>query len=178
MALGNIFLIELLRQEVRDAEQELSNLRSSLRYSIGDMLLQALPLSWRSFRVLPKLWRLYRQYSGGRAPGTAAAHSLLKLPETALGAEHLLLGPTSAEGGAHAWATEDVELMALRLRADAPVASLTLRCLSASVVRQLARVQQQGGRIIWWPNPEISNAPELEAYVVALADECRSGDPF
>jgi len=175
--LANRYLIELLQQEVQEAQQEVIKLRSSLRYRLGDTLLQALPLSWRSFRILPSLWCLVRQRRG-RARGSAASSSFLKLPLAAVESGHLLLGaaPAASGGGAEAWITEDAELMALRLRTDAPIASLTLGYLSVSVVRQLARLQQQGCRIIWCPDPGVHHAPELVAYVAALADECRSGE--
>lgn len=174
--MANRYLIELLQQEVQEAQQEVTKLRGSLRYRLGDTLLQALPLSWRSLRILPGLWRLARQRGG--AGGSAASSSSLKLPLAAVEAGHLLLGAAPAASGssAGAWVTEDAELMALRLRADAPIASLTLRCLSVSVVRQLARLQQSGCRIIWCPDPGTHHAPELVAYVVGLADECRSGE--
>ena len=174
--MANRYLVELLQQEAQEAQLEVVKLRNSLRYRLGDALLQVLPLSLGSFRVLPALWRLVRQ-RGSTFSGSVAVPSTLKLPSVALDADHLLLGLAPAVGGsAEVWATENAELMALRLRTDAPIASLTLGCLSVSVVRQLARLQQQGCRIIWCPDPDDHHAPELVAYVVALADECRSGE--
>ena len=172
--MANDEMIDLLREQVKEAEQELQALRSSLRYRIGDIVLQALPLSWRSVRVLPRLLTLYkRRHSAVGGAGAISTHTS-NLPQSALLTTGLGLG-TGLESTSQCWATTDAALMALRLRADAPVTSLVLRSLSVPIVRQLARVQQNGGKVIWWPDPNVQHSVELEAYVVALADECRLG---
>lgn len=171
----NHFLIKLLREEVKEAEQELQNLRISLRYKIGDVLLQALPISWRSFQVLPRLFKLYKNRASSSNTPVRNLSLSKQPPKSALISSNLALGVDFTDSSDF-WSTSDAELMALRLYSDAPITSLVLRSLSVSVVRQLARIQQNGAKVIWWPDPAIEHPRDLEAYVVALADECRYGE--
>jgi len=84
-------------------------------------------------------------------------------------------GTASAEISDDTWCTKDVEALVQRLDTE-PAERLVLRELRESVVRRLARLQLQGCHIVWWPDQAVPHAPELEAYVKTLADECWVGD--
>lgn len=171
-SLKNDEMVVLLREQLKEAEQELQSVRNSLRYRIGDIALQAVPLSWRSLRLLPRLWELYRSMRSGVGRGGGVVSSQLAIDESALRSADLSLGK-GLESKLGRWITDDAELMAQRLFMGAPVSSLTLRTLSVPVARQLGRLHQGGTKIIWWPDPEVDHPPELVSYVAPLFDKCR-----
>lgn len=164
-------LVDLLRESINESEQELHSLRNSLRYKIGDVMLQALPLSYRSLTIIPLLFKLYKNQSGNLGAKSRAfkasevsTHSTNQIFELGLG--------TGFNIKPSLWTTTDPELMALRLRSHEQLDSIILRTLSSSVVRQLARHKYAGTKIVWWPEPLVEHSSELVSYVISLADEC------
>lgn len=169
------FLIELLREDVKETEQELNSLRSSLRYQVGDTVLKALPLSVQSFRVLPRLFELYRSHGKANSFNDKKISDMNSVIQKSLSFDELGLGK-GFKNAPQLWTTTDAELMALRLRSAVPVTSIVLRTLSVTVVRQLARYKLAGTKIVWWPDPNAQHSADLEAYIVALADQSFFGD--
>lgn len=164
----------LLLAEIESRQQELDALRSSIRYRLGDVMMQALPLSWRSLRVLPRLYALFSTYRRNLALRSRSdMASRTALASQALGASVIYYGKDTAEGMSTAWCCADPEVLVTRLDM-APPSQLILREISEPIARRLGRLQLQKCQIIWWPSvPE--TADPLQHYVQSLADECRYG---
>jgi hypothetical protein len=167
-------LQSLLLAEIESRQQELDALRSSIRYRLGDVMMQALPLSWRSLRVLPRLYALFRTYRRnlGRRSGPEASTKTALTPQ-ALGASVIYYGKAPMQGMSAAWCCTDPVALIERLDV-APVSELILCEISEPIARRLGRLQLQGCRIIWWPSLPETDDP-LQQYVRSLADECRYG---
>lgn len=170
-------IIELLRAESEGARSEVEALRASLRYRLGDLLLQVLPLSWRSLYILPRLLMFYRTYKRNRMKVESN-----KLYEAAsqisidLKCSCLIFAQSVAETewDRGACRTDDSAVVQARLDAG-PLSRLVLGKVDEQIVRRLGRLKLQGCEIIWCPEaPETDSA--IEHYVRALADECRYGD--
>lgn len=167
-------LQNLLLAEIESRQQELDALRSSIRYRLGDEIMQVLPLSWRSLLVLPRLYSLFRTYRrnlGRRSRAEVATTSALTAQ--ALNASVIYYGKVSAESLSAAWCCADPVALVARLDM-APVSQLVLREISEPIARRLGRLQLQGCRVIWWPPVPEAGDP-LQQYVRSLADECRYG---
>jgi hypothetical protein len=167
-------LQNLMLAEIESRQQELDALRSSIRYRLGDVMMQALPLSWRSLRVLPRLYALFRTYRRNlerRSRPEAATKTALT--SQALGASVIYYGKEAAQGMAAACSFTDPVALVARLDM-APVSQLILREISEPIARRLGRLQLQECRIIWWPSVPEADDP-IQQYVRSLADECRYG---
>lgn len=171
---SRVQLQSLLLAEIESRQQELDALRSSIRFRLGDVMLQVLPLSWRSLQVLPRLYALFRTHrrnQGRRSrpePTTQTA-----LTSQALGASVIYYGKEAVEGVSAACSFTDPVALVARLDM-APVSQLILRDISEPIARRLGRLQLQECRIIWWPSVPEADDP-LQQYVRSLADECRYG---
>lgn len=167
-------LQNLLLAEIESRQQELDALRSSIRYRLGDEMLQALPLSWRSLRVLPRLYALFRTYRRNLiSRSRAEVAATTELTVQASSASVIYYGEAPAESLSTAWWCSDPVALVARLDM-APVSQLVLREISEPIARRLGRLQRQGCRVIWWPlGPETGDP--LQQYVQSLADECRYG---
>jgi hypothetical protein len=165
---------DLLLAEVEITRQELETLRAGIRYRLGEVLLQAFPLSWRSLRVLPRLYILYRTYRRNQsAQSRSALRSAPGLTTAARECKRIVFSRAPVALDADTWSTDDPAALALRLD-TAPVQQLVLRAVTESIARRLGRLQLQGCQIIWWPEAPESGST-LELYTRALASECRSG---
>ncbi|KJU78803.1 MAG: hypothetical protein C0452_10780 [Pseudomonas sp.] len=168
-------LQNLMLAEIESRQQELDALRSSIRFRLGDVMLQALPLSWRSLQVLPRLYALFRTHrrnQGRRSRPESITQTALT--SQALGASVIYYGKEAVEGVSAA-ACSFTDPVALVARLDmAPVSQLILRDISEPIARRLGRLQLQECRIIWWPSVPEADDP-LQQYVRSLADECRYG---
>lgn len=175
---ANELLIRLLRVEVETARAETDALINSLRYRLGDLLLQALPISWRSFQIFPRVYALfstYRRNVRGRVGVAATRSAMVSLSATALRCNSIEFTQAAADTSLHndVWSTNDSDLLVARLDM-APVSQLILRDISEPIARRLGRLQLQGCQIIWWPSLPEAVDP-LQRYVQSLADECRYG---
>ncbi len=165
----------MLLAEIETRQQELDALRSSIRYRLGDEMLQALPLSWRSLRVLPRLYGLFRTYRRNLIPRSRkAAVAKTALTVQASNASVIYYGGAPAESLSAAWWCSDAATLLARLDM-APVSQLVLRHINEPIARRLGRLKMQGCRIIWWPEGEQADSV-MESYIRALADECRAGE--
>lgn len=170
-----IQLQSLLLAEIETRQQELDALRSSIRYRLGDEMLQALPLSWRSLLVLPRLYGLFRTYRRNLIPRSRKAGvAKTALTVQASNASVIYYGGAPAESSSAAWWCSDAAALLARLDM-APVSQLVLRHINEPIARRLGRLKMQGCRIIWWPEEEQADSL-MENYVRALADECRAGE--
>jgi hypothetical protein len=163
----------LLLAELDQARAEADSLRASIRYRLGDLLLQGFPLSWRSLKVIPKFFFLYRTYKRGGSVGGVFKPLASVIPSEAYACRNLMLSGENHIAAADVWCTADAAALAARLDARAPC-QLTLRFVTESIARRLGRLKMQGCHIIWWPEVEQTDSP-LESYVRALADEHRVG---
>ena len=163
----------LLLAELDQARAELDSLRASIRYRLGDLILQGVPLSWRSVRILPRIFSLYRTYRRNGAGRVAVRRFVSQVPPGALTSQKFLLSRTSGKTAEDIWYTADAVELSSRLDIG-PVTQLTLRFVTESIARRLGRLKMQGCHIIWWPEVEQTDSP-LESYVRALADEHRVG---
>ncbi len=163
----------LLLAELDQARAETESLRTSIRYRLGDLLLQGFPLSWRSIKILPRFFFLYRTYR--KSGSTIGVYKRLASapPSEAFACRNLVLSRANHIAAADAWCTADAAALAARLDSGAP-RQLTLRFVTEPIARRLGRLKMQGCHIIWWPELEQTDSP-LECYVRALADECRTG---
>ncbi|WP_137088530.1 hypothetical protein [Ectopseudomonas oleovorans] len=167
-------LQSLLLAEIESRQQELDALRSSIRYRLGDEMLQALPLSWRSLRVLPRLYALFRTYRRNLIPRSRKAGvAKTALTVQASNASVIYYGGAPAESSSAVWWCSDAAALLARLDM-APVSQLVLREINEPIARRLGRLQLQGCQIIWWPSLPEAVDP-LQRYVQSLADECRYG---
>lgn len=175
--LHDALLIEVLRAEVDAARAETDVVRASLRYRLGDLLLQALPISWGAWRVFPRVLFLYRTYRrsyvekkpAGRVKSSATS-------STAIDCNCLIVStaPVGVEHKPGVHCVTDPAAALERLDA-APLSQLVLRKVDESIVRRLWRLKLQGCHIVWWPESLEAHLP-IERYVRVLADECRYGD--
>lgn len=170
----DVFLKSLLQAELEQVRAEVDSLRASIRYRLGDLMLQGFPLSWRSLKVLPRFFSLYRTYRRNTSTRIFSERLVSQLPAEALVCRTLLLTRDPRCAIETLWATSDAVALASRLDI-APTSELTLRFVTESVARRLGRLKMQGCRIIWWPEGEQAGSV-MESYVRALADECRAGE--
>lgn len=178
-ASANELLISLLRLEIEGARAEIDSLTNSLRFRLGDILLQSLPISWRSFQVFPRLYALfstYRRSATGRLGVAAARSAMVTVSAIALRCNSIEFVRTVTNALLHndVWSTNDSDLLVARIDM-APVSQLVLRHINEPIARRLGRLKMQGCRIIWWPEGEQADSV-MESYVRALADECRAGE--
>lgn len=144
-------LIQLLRAEVESSRAEADSVRSSIRYRLGDVLLQALPLSFRSVRVVPKLMALlltYRRNVRRGRQGAAGLSKVATVPADALSCQHVVFNPALSFSRVvdGVWQTNDKVSLVARLEA-APLARLELHAVTEPIARRLARLQWQGTHV-------------------------------
>lgn len=145
---GKDGLVSVLRAEVESARSETDAVRNSLRYRLGDVLLQAFPLSLRSFRVVPKVMALVFTYRRNVRASAGQGAAVQALPSEALRCSQVLFNPdvsgSSVVDGA--WQTNNERLLLARLEVS-PVEKLVLKAVSQPIARRLARLHWQGCRI-------------------------------
>lgn len=144
-------LIRLLRAEVDSLRAESEALRGSIRYRLGDLMLQGLPLSFNSFRIIPRFFRVFLAYRrsillGRPFGGSPSAVSVVPVPT--LCCAQLIFDPTLPDSLVlnGVWQTNDEGLLVARLDA-LPPSYLELHALSENIARRLARLKSQGCRI-------------------------------
>lgn len=173
---ANDWLVSLLRAEVEAARAETDAVRTSLRYRLGDVLLQALPLSLRSVRVIPKLFALLMTYRRGvrrRRPAGMAGVSFAALPVGALQCSQVIYKPdvsaTSVVDGV--LQTNDEGVLVARIDAGA-IDLLVLYAVSEPIARRLARLQWQGCRF----DCRADSTTPVVQYAQGLAVGAQAGD--
>lgn len=153
----NQALVDLLRSEIESAHAEADAVRSSIRYRLGDVLLQALPLSFRSLGALPQAVLLLlnhrRQISMGMPVGTALSNS--NLSAEALRCSAVVFDPELPCSRVFdgVWHTNDEGLLLLRLDTSA-VVHLDLYRVTEPIARRVARLQWQGCQIVFCVAPD------------------------
>lgn len=164
-------LISVLRTEVESARSEVEAIRSSVRYRLGDVMLQALPLSIKSFQIFPKVFALfytYRRSYKGRAGSTSSGGGYT-LPSSVVKCRSIVFGqkvhPTATMQN-NVWFVDESALLIARLEA-APVNKLVLYDIDEPIARRLARLQLQGCYIVW----SAGTTGVYEQYVNAIADD-------
>jgi hypothetical protein len=167
-------MIELLYAEVESARSEADALRTSIRYRLGDVLLQAQPFSWRSILVLPRLYAVYRTYRRNLyVKSITSVRAAPGQPFIAQGCPSVLFARSPVDIAKDIYVTNDSAAVVARLDA-APLQQLVLRAITEPIARRLGRLQLQGCEIIWWPEAPESDNP-FEVYVRSMASECRYG---
>lgn len=167
------FLNEALLEDLASREAELQDLRNSLRFRVGGIVLEAFPPSLRSFRAVWKLMRMYRSRPGKKEQierGSLPNHAWRENVVT-FGSSHLL-DATEIDG----WICEDENLVVQRLDFGEK-GTLVIRRPTSMLARRLARVKLQGWRIVWWPENASDFDPALVEYIAGKADEIRKGEP-
>lgn len=168
------YLNEALIEDLATREAELQDLRNSLRFRVGGIVLEAFPPSLRSFKAI---WKLVRMYQN--RPGKKGRVERGKLPSHALQESVVIFGSSSFpdETEVDGWVCEDENLVAQRLDLGEK-GTLVMRRPASMLARRLARVKLQGWRVIWWPEDGASDFdPALVEYIVGQADEVRKGEP-
>ena len=164
-----MLLLDILKTELDSARAETEAVRSSIRYRLGDVLLQALPLSFRSFRVVPRLLALLlthrRNVRSTRSVAVTAEH----LPVAAFQCSDVVFKPSLSQWlivGNNSWETNNEAALLARLDAG-PVKRLTLYAITEPIARRLARLQWQGCVVVLHVSDKNSQAPLLR-YAQAL----------
>lgn len=169
MAANYQYLISLLKEEAAQCRVEVHNIRNSLRYRAGSLLVEIFPLSRRSFSALRNLLRLLVQHSGVGSARSGA--SPMAVPEAALLADTLIFvgsAPVADDLHAGKWVTNDAALLATVMDTTQYPRLLVLQQLDQIVLRRLARWQMQGGRVTWQPLPSRAYSPVLLGYLQSL----------
>jgi len=172
----SIYLVEALREDVASLEAELDVLRGSLRYRVGDLVLQMAVSPMRS--GLRPLHRLVRLLLGARrrAAGSSIVAAVRDLPDVVSSAPVIVLGRAPPEHhslGPDLWITDDVEAVCRRIDSGVVGDRLVIRRAEPAFLRRLERARLAGWRVTWWPEPGPGDAPSLALYARAHADECR-----
>jgi hypothetical protein len=174
------YLVEALREDVTSLEAELEMLRASLRYRVGELVLQMAVSPMRSgVRTLRRLARLLIG-ARRRAVGSGGAPLARDLPDAAIKARVVVLGqslPDSHGLGRELWMTEDVDAVCGMIDAGVVGDRLVLRQAVPALLRRLERARVTGWRVLWWPEPESDQLPALAAYARAHCDESRGNGP-
>lgn len=169
-------LIRLLQADVESARAETEAMRSSIRYRLGDVLLQALPLSFRSFRVIPRLLALLLTHRRNVRSTRSAAVTAEHLPAGAFQCSDVVFKPTLSQWlivGNNSWETNNEAALLARLDAG-PVKRLTLYAITEPIARRLARLQWQGCVVVLHVSDKNSQAPLLR-YAQALCMNSNNG---
>ena len=163
------YLIRLLQADVESARAEAKAVRGSIRYRLGDVLLQAFPLSFRSFRVMPRFLALLlthrRNVRSTRSVGVTAEH----LPAGAFQCRDVVYKPSLSQWlivGNNSWETNNEAALLARLDAG-PLKRLELYAITEPIARRLARLQLQGCVVVLHVSDKNIQAPLLR-YALAL----------
>lgn len=170
----NFHLIRLLQEEAESAREDAMAVRNSVRYRIGGLVIQALPPSIQSFRILKQLFMLFlnRRSSNPSAEHAADSHSVKSKVSKWVFSSF----KGEDEEGLDVWVTSNYQLLAEHAdKTDGPKI-FVLRELSTAVVRRIARLQLQGWHIVWHPQPHTEYDAAMLDYVLSIANECRTGE--
>lgn len=165
------YLIRLLQEEAAQSNAEVENIRNSLRYRVGGLLVEAFPPSLRSFTAIRGLLRLFIQQT--RSGRSSAAVSTSVVSETTLMANTFVFAASASVVDrlqAGVWATTDAAQLAAAMDYVRHPGTLVLQQLDQAVLRRLGRWQALGGLIEWQPLPGEQYAPALLGYLQALVD--------
>lgn len=168
---ANTHLIRLLQADVELARAETEALRSSIRYRLGDVLLQALPLSFRSLRVVPRLLALLLTHRRNRNMRSARSIAMVNehLPLGAFQCFDIAFKPSLSQWSIitnERWETNNESVLLARLDAG-PVRNLELDTVTEPIARRLARLQWQGCVVVVHDSKNNNNEPWLR-YTRAL----------
>lgn len=173
---ANTHLIRLLQADVESARAETEAVRSSIRYRLGDVLLQALPLSFRSFRVVPRLLALLLTHRRNMRSARSVAVTSEHLPVAAFQCGHVVFKPSLSQWlivGRECWETNNEAALLVRLDAG-PVKRLELYAITEPITQRLARLQWQGCVVVLHVSDKNSQAPLLR-YAQALCMNSNNG---
>ena len=170
----DIFLVEILREEIASRDAELDALRGSLRFQVGSWALEAFPPGRGTIVFFVRLLRLFLRRRTKR-PVAAASNNHPGLNAMMTKASVVVFGhsiPPDIKAD-NIWLTQDADLVANRLdmKAGEP-GLLIIRSLSEKILRRLERARRARWRVVWQPEDETSALdPALAAYIHAHVDD-------
>lgn len=143
-------LIRVLRAELESVRADADAVRSSIRYRLGDVLLQALPLSFRSLRVIPKLLALLIMYRRNVRAAKPVTLTAAEIPAKAMACTEVVYKPSLSQWlivDHSSWHTNNEATLLARLDAG-PLQQLVLYAVTEPIARRLARLHWQGCRVV------------------------------
>lgn len=168
------YLLEVMRETLASSEAELQLLRNSLRYRLGESLLEAFPLGPKTILVFIRLLRFYfkRSMENRAAPSNLRS----RFAESDIKSRVIVFGSTVPDGFRQRGIrlTNDPEFVCHKLDLGQPCGTLVIRRPVQEILRRLTRARNAGWYVVWCPEADASEQfSAFAAYARAHVDECQ-----